>query len=201
LDVKLKKADIKTNTFEYEGKTFHSPYEGLYSMYNCAAVFGAAKLLGISNDAAEKVFANAPQPAGRNEHFEKDGKRIILNLVKNPTGANEVMKVIDQDDSDKAVVIVLNDREQDGTDVSWIYDTHFEKILKPETKAVFCTGLRAWDMALRLYYEGWQGPLECADNLESALAKAKEGADTIYVIATYTALAPSRAVIVKEVQG
>ena len=58
-------------------------------------------------------------------------------------------------------MIVLNDREQDGTDVSWIYDTFFEKIMKDSTKEIICTGLRANDMALRIYYGGYKRSFKC----------------------------------------
>ena len=61
-------------------------------LYNCAAVLAAARSAGVDPKLAEKVFARAERPAGRNERFEKAGRDCILNLVKNPTGANEVMK-------------------------------------------------------------------------------------------------------------
>lgn len=47
------------------------------------------------------------------------------------------MKVIEMDPSDKNICIVLNDNDQDGTDVSWIYDTFFEKLMKESTKKLF----------------------------------------------------------------
>ena len=53
------------------------------------------------------------------------------------------MKVIEMDPSDKNICIVLNDNDQDGTDVSWIYDTFFEKLMKESTKKIVCSGLRA----------------------------------------------------------
>ena len=116
LSVVLKDLDLDDQTFKYGDIQYKSPYQGMYSMYNCAAVLAMGKEYNIPSNVVKEVFANAPQPAGRNEMFVKDGKTCILNLVKNPTGANEVMKVIEKDDSDKTIVIVLNDREQDGTD-------------------------------------------------------------------------------------
>ena len=108
------------------------------------------------------------------------------------------MKVIEKDDSDKTIVIVLNDREQDGTDVSWIYDTFFEKIMKDSTKEIICTGLRANDMALRIYYGGYKGPLSVVDTLDIAVKAALATKRTTYAIATYTALLPTRNAIKKE---
>lgn len=201
LNVELKNIDLKNHTFTLHGETFKDPYDGLYSMYNCAAVLAVADLYDISSHCVKEVFKHAPQPKGRNERFELDGRSIILNLVKNPTGANEVMKVIEEDEDKKSIVIVLNDREQDGTDVSWIYDTHFEKLMKPTTHRIVTTGTRGFDMALRLYYGGYQGVLEEKETIEQALDEVFRDPDDIYVIATYTALLPARNAIVKQVKN
>lgn len=198
VDVELRDIDVADRSFRFEGQNFHSPYEGLYSMYNAAAVLAAGKLLDIPPVKAGKVFRHAPQPAGRNEHFDKDGQRIILNLVKNPTGANEVMKVIEQHQDPRQVVIVLNDKEQDGRDVSWIYDTNFEKFMNEATRAIYCTGSRSGDMALRMIYGGWTGPLEISPDLKGTIHKAVQSGDTVYVVATYTALVPARNAILEE---
>lgn len=201
LSICLKDIDLDKENFSCEGTVYHSPYEGMYSMYNCAAVLTVAKAFSISNEVVKEVFQHAPQPKGRNEKFEKDGHTCILNLVKNPTGANEVMKVIEKDHNEKKICIVLNDREQDGTDVSWIYDTFFEKIMDEKTKEIYCTGLRANDMALRIYYGGYKGKITVINDLQEAVHHANENIDTTYVVATYTALLPSRNAIVKEMEA
>lgn len=198
LDINLKNIDLTHQTFVHGGYKFKQPYMGMYSMYNCAAVLAIAKLYKIDQDCVETVFKNAPQPAGRNESFVKDGKECILNLVKNPTGANEVMKVIEKDTDDKTVCIVLNDREQDGTDVSWIYDTFFEKLMSDSTKKIICSGIRSYDMALRIYYGGYKGPIEVIDSVEEAIHKSLNSGLKVYAITTYTAILSTRQIIVKE---
>lgn len=197
MDICLENIDLEKETFECDGQTYISPYEGMYSMYNCAAVLDIAKTYKIDTKYVVDVFKHAPQPAGRNEKFEKNDQLCILNLVKNPTGANEVMKVIEKDQEDKSIVIVLNDREQDGTDVSWIYDTFFEKLMNPHTKEIICTGLRANDMALRIHYGGYQGKLTVVDGLDDSIEQALKHANRVYAIATYTALLPTRQAIIK----
>ncbi|WP_297238997.1 MurT ligase domain-containing protein [uncultured Faecalicoccus sp.] len=198
LDVELSDIDLSKENFKLGDMLIHSPYEGMYSMYNCAAVLAVAKHFDVDLKYALEVFAHAPQPKGRNEHFVKEGQECILNLIKNPTGANEVMKVIDKDEQDKVVCIVLNDHEQDGTDVSWIYDTFFEKICKESTKGVVCTGTRAYDMALRIYYENYKGKIEIYNSIDEAIQKCLHSGLKCYAIATYTALLPTRNAIVKE---
>lgn len=198
LDVELQDINLDDQSFVFENKKHKGPYEGLYSMYNYAGVLAASQAFGVSADAFDAMARSAPQPAGRNEKFKKNGKSVILNLVKNPTGANEVMKVIEKDDREKSIVIVLNDREQDGTDVSWIYDTQFEKFMNDQTKKVICTGLRAGDMALRMYFGGYTGDMSIEHNLEQAAAQGLQAADVVYIMATYTALLESRKAIEKE---
>ena len=131
-------------------------------------------------------------PDGRNEEFNFHGQKCVLNLVKNPTGANEVMKVIEEDQDDKTVLLVLNDHAQDGTDVSWIYDTFFEKLVNEKTVHIICSGTRCYDMALRLKYAGYKERIEVEENLEKAVASLKNADTTMYAIATYTALQPVR---------
>ncbi len=192
LDIELTDIDLENGSFSEAGHAYKNPYEGMYSLYNAAALLAAAKTFGLPESAVEETFAHAPQPAGRNEHFQCGDKSVRLNLVKNPTGANEVMKVIEKDPTEKSVVIVLNDNEQDGTDVSWIYDTHFERLMNEKTASFWCTGTRGYDMALRLKYEGWSGPLQVVRDTEAALAEALKEGSNVYVIATYTALLPAR---------
>ena len=108
------------------------------------------------------------------------------------------MKVIEHDPADRSIVIVLNDKEQDGTDISWIYDTYFEKLMSKNTKKIVTAGTRGTDMALRLYYGGYQGVLETKETIEEALQEIGNDHDKLYVIATYTALLPSRNAIKKE---
>lgn len=199
LDVSLENIDLNDQTFDCDGHHFTGPYEGMYSMYNYAAVLCAAKKFGVPFEVFDKMAKHAPKPAGRNEKFEKNGKTAILNLIKNPTGANEVLKVIERDDRRKAIVIVLNDREQDGCDVSWIYDTKFEKLMTDTTASVICSGLRAGDMALRMDYGGYTGVMKLDSSIESAISSALNDADVVYAIATYTALLDTRRALEKEI--
>ena len=201
LNVECKDINLDDNTFTCFGHKFKCPYDGMYSMYNCAAVLAVGDIYGIELECVDEVFAHAPQPKGRNEKFDFNGKKAVINLIKNPTGANEVLKVIEKDPSEKTIVISLNDREQDGTDISWIYDTYFEKIMTETTESFICTGARAYDMALRLQYGGYKGNIEVYDSIDEAVSVAMKKETTVYAIATYTALLPTRAAIVKEGQS
>ena len=190
--------DIKQGSFQYDKHSFHAPVPSLYAIYNCMAVIGIAKLYDIPYELCDKAFRLAKQPAGRNETFYRQGIAYTLNLVKNPTGANEVLKTIELDQSDKALMIVLNDHAQDGTDVSWIYDAQFERVLQLSTQKIICSGTRAYDMALRIKYADYPGEIIVITDEKQALDELYRLRMRSYVIATYTALAPVRALMRKD---
>lgn len=184
--------DISKGMFTFKDTRFTAPINSLYTIYNCIAVLAVAKQFSISYPLVSTVFTNVVQPHGRNEVLQYQGLPYTLNLIKNPTGANEVLKVIEQDSEDKVLMIVLNDNPQDGTDVSWIYDAQFERVLNLSTKLIVCSGTRAYDIALRLKYAYYTGEIavmeDYYDGLQRFYSELKKG----YVIATYTALQPVR---------
>lgn len=184
--------DYKNETFVMNGQTIHSFQNAIYAIYNCAAVLCCMKVNGIDYKHANHVFNTFVMNIGRNETFDLNGY-CLLNLIKNPTGANEVMKAIMKSDHDKNIFIILNDNEQDGTDVSWIWDAHFDMLIDEHTKRIYCGGLRAYDMALRIKYAGFRD-VEVMD-IEEGIVKLKEFDEDAYVIANYTALQNTRNII------
>lgn len=196
LDVVGQVQDIPSKTFTCEDRNYQAPQGGLYTMYNCMAVLGIAKLYHIDASNANKAFTTIKVPDGRNETFTFHQQRCVLNLIKNPTGANEVMKVIEDDASEKTILIVLNDREQDGTDISWIYDTFFEKLMDEHTEKLIISGARCYDMALRFKYGGYKKDMELHEQMEDAVKSLLASSTTMYAIATYTALQPVRNLLV-----
>ena len=73
--------------------------------------------------------------------------------------------------------------------------------MNDSTTGIWCTGLRSGDMALRLQYGGWTGPLHVEETMETAIAQALDGKENVYVVATYTALVPARNAITQEVKA
>lgn len=198
ISIKAEDIDIASGSFTYEGTRFTSPINSLYTIYNCMAVLAIAKQYHLDLSLCAEVFAHVKQPAGRNETFRWQTHSYTLNLIKNPTGANEVLKTIELDPQEKALMIVLNDHAQDGRDVSWIYDAQFERVLHLSTQNIICSGTRAYDMALRIKYAGYPGNIQVIEDYKKALDALYELHRKSYVIATYTALAPVRAAMRKD---
>ncbi len=192
--------DYRNGTFTAEGHVYHSFLNTIYAVYNCASVLCTMKALNLDQTKADIVFSSYELKEGRNETFALS-KPCVINLVKNPTGTNEVLKFILNREGDKNVCIFLNDNDQDGHDVSWIWDAHFERLNDPSVKHIVCSGLRAYDMALRLKYEGLEDRISVIENSTKAVQWLDEQNMESYIIATYTALHPTRAILRKEAKS
>lgn len=196
-DIQVSNINYDTETFTVDGKEYHNFINTIYAIYNCASVLTVMKSLSLDPSAANKVFQTFVMKEGRNEVFALS-QPCVINLIKNPTGANEVMKYINAQAGDKNICIFLNDNDQDGHDVSWIWDAHFERLNTKEVKKIVCSGLRAYDMALRLKYEGLEDRIIVIENSSEAIHWLNEQNLQSYVISTYTALHPTRAILRKE---
>ncbi len=128
---------------------------------------------------------------GRVETIEVAGKPVSILLVKNPAGANEVLRTLRLEAGDEGLDlwIALNDRIADGRDVSWIWDADFE-LLGGAVRRVLCAGTRAAEMALRLKYAGWpQDAIEVEPGIEASLRPCRGGrSGRLFALPTYTAL-------------
>lgn len=195
-DVEVTDIDFNSETFTVNSQKFHNFINNIYTVYNCACTLTVLKTLSLPFEAGNEVFKRFVLKEGRNEVFQLS-QPCAINLVKNPTGANEVMKYIVSRDGDKNICIFLNDNDQDGHDVSWIWDAHFERLNDPAIKHIVCSGLRAYDMALRLKYEGLEDRITVIEDSTEAIDWLDKANLQSYVIATYTALHPTRAILRK----
>ncbi|WP_181362838.1 Mur ligase family protein [Sulfoacidibacillus thermotolerans] len=180
----------KRNT-EVEQFAVPSPVIGLYNYYNLLAAVATACTLGISTRKIVEAVTVYEAPLGRMQVYAGTPERILA-LIKNPAGANSVLRTIETDSRAKAVCFAINDADADGRDVSWLWDIDLESFLATAVcDRYFCAGHRALDMALRLLYAGVQRKqIEILDAL-SDVVKATESLDVpVYVLSTYTALYP-----------
>ena len=126
---------------------------GLAAMINAtAATAMARRLLGDEFTPAKAVTAlEAVQPPfGRGEVIDVDGQPLELVLVKNPAGFTVALSTYGTEPV--ASMVAINDNYADGRDVSWLYDVNFASLR--EKGVELTSGVRAYDMALRLAYDG-----------------------------------------------
>jgi UDP-N-acetylmuramyl tripeptide synthase len=173
-----------------EGETeIHLPLPGLYNVYNALAALAAARDLGVDLRAAAKALEGMRAVFGRVETIAVGDRPVSILLIKNPAGANEVLRTLRLEGNQLDLWIALNDRIADGRDVSWVWDADFE-LLSESVRRVVCSGTRAPEMAVRLKYAGWpRDRIEVHDGIANSLdAALAGGTGPIYALPTYTAL-------------
>lgn len=179
-----------------------APYTGAYMVYNLLATAAAADLAGCPLPSLQQAIDAFDPQNGRLQTFDIAGRRVLLNLAKNPTGFNQNLKIVAQDPHDKVVAFFVNDKEGDGRDVSWLWDIDFEELADDPAKlTVFAGGMRANDMQVRLKYAGINAQVVAdADDLLERIASLP-AAENAYLIANYTALPPVHAVLTARANG
>ena len=116
---------------------------------NAAMALVAATAMGVGADAAVTSWPSMNHIGSRFATTTRRGSSVRLLMAKNPAGWFEVLGMLD--DESRAVVLVLNARNEDGTDPSWIWDVPFEQLAG---RSVVCCGERATDLSARLTYAG-----------------------------------------------
>ena len=100
-----------------------------------------------------------------------------LRLTKNPASWSEALNSVTGDD----VVLIVNSREVDGIDTSWLWDISFAQLTG---KRIIVCGERGLDIAYRLHVAGIEAELTA--NFEEAISKFSKGS-YVHVLAAYTA--------------
>ena len=185
-EIKIK---YKNNGQEVE-HLFKTNLIGLYNAYNVLAGISAALECGIDANVIQNALDTYKTMFGRAEKLNIDKKNIFVQLIKNPTGASEVLRTINFDNTHK-ILMIINDNYADGRDMSWLWDTDFEK-LKDYPHNIVVSGIRAYDMATRLKYAGFPiEKIEIINDIKNAfyysLNSINEN-EQLLIMPTYTAL-------------
>ncbi len=179
----------------------HIAVPGIHNAYNAAAAAAAAIALEIPTVVIGPALAAGQAAFGRAERVVIGDREAVLLLAKNPAGANTTVHTVLLDPQPLNILVALNDRTADGTDVSWIWDVDYEPLLA-RLAHLTVTGDRAHDMALRFAYAGFARERirvepDPARAFDAALGDVEAGA-TLYVLPTYTALLELRAILARR---
>ena len=172
--------------------------EGIYNIQN--AVGAVALVMQIMSDTLDTSrmlasLSNVTPAFGRGETLMVDGLPCQLVLVKNPSGFRLGLKSFDS--KNYATMIAINDNYADGRDVSWLWDVDFTSLQHEGVSAV--SGMRAFDMALRLQYDEVEASVVDTDvtkTLDTFLRANKTKPKRIYC--TYTAMLSLRKELAKH---
>ncbi len=202
-DLRMVGMDGTRCTLRYPGGSaqLSIPLPGLYNVYNILAAMTAGLVLGVDPAIITGSIEEFTAAFGRVERVKSGDKNILMILAKNPAGFNEVIRTLATEPGRKDVLLALNDNIADGRDVSWIWDVDFE-MFRDRLLNVVCSGIRAWDMALRVKYsELAEQSLMVDPDLEAALDAALDKVvpgGTLYVVPTYTAMLDLRRIMVRR---
>ncbi|MFJ5957162.1 MurT ligase domain-containing protein [Paenarthrobacter sp. NPDC092416] len=154
-DVVLRRVGAQDADFEFDGETVTTGMKlrGVYNIFNAAAALSLARaVLGagpVDTPKLVKALGDVAPAFGRGESLTVDGQPLELVLVKNPSGFRLGLKSFPA--GGYATMIAINDNYADGRDMSWLWDVEFESLREDGVEVL--TGVRAYDMALRLQYD------------------------------------------------
>ncbi len=185
-----------------EGQTrVRLPLPGLYNVYNAVGAAALAQALGASLDAIRSGLERFGAAFGRFERIASGDKTILVLLIKNPAGANEVIRTLEQGGVPPLLLVALNDAIADGKDVSWIWDVDLEPLLA-RTEHLIVSGDRAAELAVRCVYGGLpEESLEVEPELGRALDRGLEltpAGGELVVLPTYTAMLALRRIFTER---
>ncbi|GAA1899644.1 Mur ligase family protein [Lapillicoccus jejuensis] len=161
---------------------------GLAAMINATAATTMARMVlgsAFSARTALTALQAVTPPFGRGEVIDAGGQPLELVLVKNPAGFTVALGTYGAEPV--ATMVAINDDYADGQDVSWLYDVSFESLR--EKGVALTSGIRGYDMALRLSYDDVPvGGVEL--DLERALDRllAEHPDEPRRIFCTYTAM-------------
>ena len=202
-DVTLVEVRNHAATFLMDGHNHDTAVklEGVYNLYNAAAALALVRAVAADvpqtamrsdADALIKAVSGVTPAFGRGEVIEVNGSPVELLLVKNPMGFRLSLASFAPEGCD--TMIAINDEYADGRDMSWLWDVDFTSLRTAGVAMV--SGVRAWDMALRLGYE--EVPVAKVDtDFEHAVTEfvtANPGKPK-HMYCTYTAMLKARAVL------
>jgi UDP-N-acetylmuramyl tripeptide synthase len=140
-------------SFEVDGQSYSTvlALKGIYNVFNASAALAIVHAILPDTPASNLVdaLAKVTSAFGRGEEIEVDGQIVELILIKNPGGFRLALE--SHDASGHATMIAINDDYADGRDMSWLFDVKFGALR--QTGVAMVSGVRAYDMALRLQYD------------------------------------------------
>lgn len=189
-DTSLQSISDNEATIAFGGKsaTVTLKLNGIYNILNAVSAVALCRMI-MGEDLNEKAMldalANVTPAFGRGEDLIVDGQPLQLVLVKNPGGFRLGLQSFDP--KGFATMIAINDNYADGRDMSWLWDVDFTSLKKTGVAEV--SGVRAYDMALRLQYD--EVPVSTVNtglsgSLKHFLSENKTKPKRIYC--TYTAM-------------
>lgn len=175
-------------------------YRGFYNVYNILGAISAVSLLNVDLKDINEILSDYKPQIGRMEAFYI-GKPVVLNLAKNPAGFNQAIHTVLADQRKKDIIVAVNDKENDGIDVSWIWDVDFEKLGDEKVSKLGFLGTRKYDLELRFKYAEVNKESKVYDDLKTAIEELlKSDSEILYLLVNYSVIFEAQEIL-KELEG
>ena len=119
---------------------------GRVNLGNATMALAAVAQIGTDPAAVAPALGEVTEVAGRYGRLSHRGRTVRVLLVKNPAGWGEALDMLP---AGRSVLVMVNAREADGRDVSWLWDLSVDGL---RGRAVAVAGERAADAGVRLSY-------------------------------------------------
>ena len=172
---------------------------GLYNVYNSVGAVAAA-VAGVPLKQAADAAQDFDCGFGRMESFPlgKRGARMIL--IKNAAAADQTLNEVCRAPGEKTLVLAVNDRTADGTDISWLDEADFGMLARRgKIMRVYVCGARAEAAEKRLKRENI--PCQSCGNYDKLIESLRDEDNFIFILPTYTAMLELRAKLVRRLGG
>ena len=173
---------------------------GLYNVYNSVGAVAAAVACGVPLKQAADAAQDFDCGFGRMESFPlgKRGARMIL--IKNAAAADQTLNEVCRAPGEKTLVLAVNDRTADGTDISWLDEADFGMLARRgKIMRVYVCGDRAEAAEKRLKRENI--PCQSCGNYDKLIESLRDKDNFIFILPTYTAMLELRAKLVRRLGG
>ena len=187
---KIIELTAESSTVKFGDTEIFLGQSGVYNIYNALCAYAITKELNVDDATIKKSLESQSSSFGRQEIINIDDKEVKIILVKNPAGYNQALDTLCLNKDAFSCAFLLNDNYADGRDVSWIWDVNFENLANVKLDEVYVSGMRSFDMAVRLKTAGLSpSSFVIEEEYEGLTEKIKNGKNKkLYILATYTAM-------------
>ncbi len=131
----------------------------IYNIYNTTAIIATLKTIGLTKEQIANGLNQSTLIENRQKSYQKNNLEVLTILSKNqnPISTSLALDYIANLEGNKVIVLLVTDtldKIHGSEDISWLYDTDFEFLNKPNIKQIIACGNRCYDISTRLQLAG-----------------------------------------------
>lgn len=181
--------DLEHSEFVIDQHNFQIPIAGIYNIYNALAAYSLAHFFDVPNEKINQAFKQTQRVFGRQENITITDHQVLMNLVKNPVGFDQITKILAFDQKKFDLYALFNNNYADGTDPSWIYEADFEAFKEMNIGKIYVSGSVKDTLYDRFEKAGFDASqIHVLENLDEVVSMIEQSeTKRIHILASYTA--------------